>query len=127
MPRVTIVCPVALIAEANQLAAVLGQSLDDAQTFRGSSWQDAAGNLYAVASGEMSETQLAKMRASLTRPAWDTGKNVNMAAAARAQTAVVLLEKPTLVLADALTVLVWPNASEALEFMGLTQVPIDDF
>lgn len=127
MPRVTIACPVALISDANHLAAALGQSLADSQTFRGDGWQDAAGNRYAVASGEMSEARLAMLRASLTRPAWDTGKGVSMAAAARAQTAVVLLEKPALASAEALTALVWPNASEALKFMGLTQAPIDDF
>lgn len=127
MPRITIACPVALIDDANHLAAALGESLADAQTFRGDGWQDAAGNRYAVASGEVSEARLDAMRASLTRPAWDTGKGVNMVAAALAQTTVMLLEKPALASADALTVLVWPNASEALDFMGLTQVPIDDF
>ena len=48
--RATIATPAAHIPEANQLALCLGESSADDQTFSTASYQDASGNLYAVAS-----------------------------------------------------------------------------
>lgn len=48
--RATIVCPVDMMADGNQLALAIGESASDDQTFTGAGWQDAAGNLYAVSS-----------------------------------------------------------------------------
>jgi len=44
----TIACPQALMAEANQLALAIGTSPDDVQTFRSADWTDGT-NLFAVA------------------------------------------------------------------------------
>jgi len=46
--NLTIACPQALMAEANQLALAIGTSQDDVQTFRSADWTDDA-NLFAVA------------------------------------------------------------------------------
>jgi len=46
----TIAVPEALISDANQLALCLGESSADDQTFGAATYQDADGNLYAVAS-----------------------------------------------------------------------------
>ena len=48
--RATIATPLAHIPDANQLALCLGESSADDQTFSTASYQDASGNLYAVAS-----------------------------------------------------------------------------
>ena len=48
--RVTIAVPETHIADANQLALVLGESASDDRTFTAANYQDAAGNLYAVCS-----------------------------------------------------------------------------
>ena len=48
--RVTIAVPAAYIADANQLALVLGESAADDQTFTEPRWQGSSGNLYAVCS-----------------------------------------------------------------------------
>jgi len=46
--NLTIACPQALMAKANQLALAIGTSPDDVQTFRSSDWTDGA-SLFAVA------------------------------------------------------------------------------
>ena len=48
--RMTIVVPKSLMAAANQLALIAGESLDDVHTFTNADWQGADGNLYAVCS-----------------------------------------------------------------------------
>lgn len=48
--RVTIAVPENLIEKANHLACIVGESAEDINTFREANWQDADGNLYAVAS-----------------------------------------------------------------------------
>ena len=48
--KATIATPAAHIPDANQLALCLGESSADDQTFTTAAWQDAEGNLYAVAS-----------------------------------------------------------------------------
>lgn len=130
MPRLTIACPVALIDDANQLAAALGESMGDAQTFRGDGWQDAGGNRYAAASGEVSEAWLATVQDTLTRPAWDVDEQIDMDAAARAQAAMVFWtaadETPApLASPAALTALAGPDGPNALAMMGLSAVQVD--
>ena len=48
--RATIAAPAAHISDATQLALCLGESTQDDRTFTVASYQDASGNLYAVAS-----------------------------------------------------------------------------
>ena len=48
--KATIATPAAHIQDANQIALALGESAADDQTFSTASYQDAFGNLYAVAS-----------------------------------------------------------------------------
>lgn len=48
--RVTIAVPELLMEKANHLACIVGESAADINTFREANWQDAEGNLYAVAS-----------------------------------------------------------------------------
>lgn len=123
MPRITIACPAALTSDANQLAAALGQSMADAETYGPPGWQDNTGNLYAAASLDVSEAWLEAAQQPLARPAWDTEEQIDMTAAARAQAAVVLLSEPAPATPDALTALVWPNGLEALALMGVAPIP----
>jgi hypothetical protein len=48
--RVTLAVPEALMAEANQLALMAGESSDDDKTFTIANWTDGADNLYSVCS-----------------------------------------------------------------------------
>ena len=72
--RLTIACPEALRDDANQIAMVLGFGPDDALTYGGLNWQDADGNLYAVASLPVSDAFTTTAQSPLQRPAWDTDK-----------------------------------------------------
>lgn len=83
--RVTIICPQAHIEDANHLAMVLGYSAADAATYGTPSWQDAHGNLYAVASLLVSDGFVSAATTALALPDWDGSRVVAMAAARRAQ------------------------------------------
>ena len=48
--RMTLAVPELLIPQANELAIIAGESLDDINTFTDANWQDASGNKYAVCS-----------------------------------------------------------------------------
>lgn len=106
--RVTAACPEALIEDANHLAMCLAFSEADGETYRTPcGWQDAAGNRYSCVSFEARDEWLTAAQSPLVRPEWDTGVEVkyedeygdvvtyiryiiDMAAAARAQSRVVI-------------------------------------
>jgi len=123
--RITIACPEALRDDANQLAMVLGFGLDDVQTYVALNWQDAGGNLYACASLTVSDAFTTAAQSGLQRPAWDTDSHVNMAAANRAQAALVFSLEAVEVAPDKLTACAGDDALATLAAMGLTQVEVD--
>jgi hypothetical protein len=133
--RLTIACPAALIADANDLAMALAFGPADARTYGPADWQDPAGNLYAVASFEARPEWMAAAQEALARPAWDAGADdfaVNMTSAARAQgrlrvvgfdldgVAVDPAATP-----DLITSMPGPDGPAALAAMGLALVPVD--
>ena len=81
--RATIASPVTHIADANQLALCLGESSADDQTFNAATYQDAEGNLYAVAS-TVAKPIFAQV-AGLPLQAPDHSPDMDLAAATRAQ------------------------------------------
>jgi hypothetical protein len=122
----TVSCPDALRGPANALACVLGASIADANTYGPPTWQDAQGNLYACASVDVGEEWLAAAQQPLTRPAWDTAQEIDMAAAAQAQGLINLWVgegAPPLATPSALTVIVGMAGVDAVAAMGLTQIP----
>lgn len=48
--RMSLAVPENMMAQANQLALIAGESPDDINTFTNTNWQDASGNKYAVCS-----------------------------------------------------------------------------
>jgi hypothetical protein len=84
--RVTIACPIALIPDANQLALCLGLGQGDGMTYGAPIWQDARGNLYAVASAIVPAGFAQAASATLAAPAW----GADLEAAARAQSAIAI-------------------------------------
>jgi hypothetical protein len=122
--RITVACPEALKADANNLAMVLAFGPADELTYGALNWQDADGNLYAAASFEASEEWIAGAQGPLTRPAWDTlPYTISMAAANRAQDALVLWagegDIPQAALGK-LTAIAGMEGRDALVAMGLT-------
>ena len=124
--RLTIACPdAALRDDANQLAMALGYGPADAETYGELNWQDADGNLYAVASLPVSDTFTTTAQSPLQRPAWDTDNHVNMAGANRAQSALVFSLTPVTAMPDKLTACAGDDALATLAAMGLTQVVVE--
>ncbi len=123
--RLTIACPDALRDDANDLAMVLGFGPDDALTYVALNWQDAGGNLYAVASLPVSDAFITTAQTSLQRPTWDADNHVNMAGANRAQAALVFSLTPVRAMPDKLTACAGDDALATLASMGLTQVEVE--
>jgi len=84
--RATIVCPEALIPDANQLALVIGESAADDQTFGTPRCEDASGNLYAVSSAVVAGDFESNATTSLEAPAH--APDADLTAAERAQAAL---------------------------------------
>jgi len=123
--RLTIACPEALIADANDLAMVLAFGPADERTYTNPSWQDAGGNLYAAASFEARDEWVIGAQTSLERPEWDTDNHVNMAGAERAQAALVFSLEPVTATPDKLTAIGGMDGLAALAAMGLTRVEVE--
>lgn len=122
--RTTIACPASLIDDVNQLSLVLGESATDDKTFTSLGWQDASGNLYAVASTVATKTFQPRATATLTAP--DHAPNADLAAAGRAQAVLVIGGTAA---PDQLTAIVGPADDSALDHlaaMGLSRVPVEE-
>lgn len=119
MMRVTIACPEALIADANQLARVIGLGPEDAQTYGAPVWLDAEGNRYAVASAQVSQRFSTVTGSPLIEPPW----GADMEAAARAQAVIRIgdLEAPETCRADpaALVAVLGDDPQAAIRMLGL--------
>lgn len=127
MIRITAAAPEAMMDDANALAMAIAYSEADGQTYRAATWQDAQGNLYAAASWEARPEWIAAATQPLTRPAWDTEQIIDMAAAARAQAALVFWMgegEPPQATTTALTAIAGMSGPDALALMGLT--PVED-
>jgi len=127
--RVTIVCPEAMTADANQFALVIGPSPADDQTFKAATWEDASGNLYAVSSTVATDALEDKATTTLEAPAHSP--EADLTAARRAQAALYIygVNGTEGAAPDRLWALVEPapgNAHEAIALTGVSRFqPID--
>ena len=129
--RLTIAVPSAHIDIANHYAMALGYSEADGETYRNPSWEDADGNLYAVASLPVSEVFVGAATSPLVRPEWDGEEVIDMTKATQAQGLVLLWmagdetdapqSKP-----DQITAILGMGGTEAIEAMGLTAAAQDE-
>ena len=123
----TIAVPAAHVADANNLAMVLGFSPADKFTYGNPLWQDLAENLYSAASLVTSDSFVLTAASTLRRPAWDTEQHISMAAANRAQALVIVwvadgdADAPQ-ANPNAITAIGGTNGLDALAAMGLTRV-----
>jgi hypothetical protein len=123
--RVTIAVPQAMISDANQLAACMGLSLADLNTFGEASYQDEAGNRYAVCSAAMTPRVLQEVSAGqLVRPEFDPNRQINMTGAGRALALLVI--DVVLAAPDKIVAIIDINPSSAIAAMGLTTAPSAD-
>jgi len=119
--RATVAAPIAQIIDANQLALCLGESSADDQTFNASNYQDAQGNLYAVAS-TVAKPIFAEM-AGQPLKAPDHAPDMDLEAATRAQSLLKInggIASPdviAVILGDRLE-----SAQDHIAALGLTRV-----
>ena len=117
--RVTLAAPEAMISDANQLAACMGLSLADLNTFGAASYRDGQGNLYAVCSAAMTPRVLQEVAtAQLVRPEFDPNRQINMTGAGRALALLVI--DVVLAAPDKIVAIIDINPSSAIAAMGLT-------
>jgi len=122
--RVTIAAPAAHIPDANQLALCLGESSADNHTFTVASYQDASGNLYAVAS-TVTKPIFAEM-AGQPLQAPDHARGMDLAAATRAQ--ALLQINGGIATPDVIAVILGDrleSAQDHIKALGLTPIPQD--
>ena len=120
--RATIAAPANHIPDANQLALCLGESPADDQTFDTASYQDASGNLYAVAS-TVTKPIFAEM-AGQPLQAPDHARGMDLAAATRAQ--ALLQINGGIATPDVIAVMLGDrleSAQDHIAALGLSRVP----
>lgn len=115
MIRLTFACPEAHIADANQLARVVGYGPDDDKSYGEALYQDADGNRYAVASGLVVPHFAHIATGDLQEPAW----GADMEAAQRAQ-ALAALGQPAS--PDHIAAIVGDDVQAALAELGVTRI-----
>lgn len=118
--RLTIAVPESLTAQANQLALVIGESANDDQTFTNCNYQDADGNLYAVASTAVKEIILIWLYANelpSNNPEWTNPYGADLVAAHAAFDAVN---------SGQIMIRVGDDAQVAISDMGLSLIPSEE-
>jgi hypothetical protein len=124
--RITVACPQQLQSDSNQLAMCLALSVADVDTYKDLSWQDAAGNLYAVASFPTSDAWIHFAQNTLNRPAWDVDSVIDMDAVVRAQNDLVFSDTAIEAIPNKLTACLGDNGLDVLLNMGLFAVPSEE-
>tara|TARA_R110002072_G_scaffold242550_2_gene401309 strand:+ start:1074 stop:1469 length:396 start_codon:yes stop_codon:yes gene_type:complete len=89
MTMLTMIVPATMMTAANHFAMALGRGTADRDTFLAPNWQDASGELYAVASQPVNPLA-PDPKAPLLRPEWDTTEIIDMEAARASQEALAL-------------------------------------
>jgi len=117
--RITVACPKQLQSDSNQLAMAIALSVADVDTYKDLSWQDAEGNLYAVASFPTNDTWINFAQNTLNRPAWDIDSVIDMDAVARAQGDLVFSDTAIKAVPNKLTACLGDNGLDVLLNMGL--------
>lgn len=129
MINILTAAPEAKLANANQLAMVLGEGPADVNTWGHLIHQDAQGNRYSVRNLWVPMAWVAAAQAPLERPAWDTEDIIDMDAAMAAQTALRfwmagMETEPPKASQDTLTALAGVDPTAGLAMLGLTAIEV---
>lgn len=125
---ITSACPVSLIDEGNHMAACLGESIHDLQTYGRVLRQDADGNKYAICSTVATNAILFKSAGAATRPAYDTDNAIDLDKANAGLSALVIYPQgETTGPATPAQITAYLNVDphEAIALMGLTEISED--
>jgi len=112
--------PEGMAFEANQLAAVLGMSLGDLNTFDNFGHQTPSNIKCAIASNMIKNRVLTDVGSGLMRPGWDVDSVIDMGAANIAQSKMRFDFDDV---ENSITVSTWHNLEEFLGACQLTVIP----
>lgn len=128
--RYTVAVHESLIAQANNLAAIIGVGPEDMQTFGASPWRNAEGDAFALASFVGAPDLPAVLEAGLARPTWDADGIVDLALAAGALAVLDLPDPETgaapLATSGRIAVVPEMEGSAAISALGLTYPEEED-
>jgi hypothetical protein len=123
--RLTLAVPESLIDAANNLALIMGRSIDDINTFTNASWQDESGNLYAVASAVSKPIVVNALSIGLPDPLPAHAEDADITLAQQALDAIEVYGEGVTVGADKIVLAIDDNPLDALYGMGLTRLEED--
>lgn len=119
--RMTLAVPESLMPQANQLALIAGESLDDVNTFTQANYQDGEGNKYAVCSTVIKPIVLGL----LSTPLADSPLQVEGADLTQAQQAmdkVIMYEHGVTATPDSIYIATDYDPLEFFDSLGLTLI-----
>lgn len=125
MSILAVICPVSIKNDANQLAATLGLSMSELETFTAPTYEDADGDAYCISFGGVSSTFKLAVQQPLVRPEYDTEEVIDLAAASNAQS---LLDDQITDIKTKLSYRYVDTNQQAHAFLveaGLTKIPLD--
>lgn len=122
--RMTLVVPEPLMPQANQLALIAGESVDDVNTFTTASYQDSEGNLYAVCSTVIKPIVLSLLgQAVADSPLQAEGADVSLAQ--QAMDAVVMYADGMTATPHTIVIAIDIEPMTVFESLGLTSIEAD--
>jgi hypothetical protein len=123
--RLTLVVPDSLMDAANNLALIMGESDSDINTFTQANWQDASGNLYAVASAVSKPVVVNALSSGLPETLPSHTENTDVALAQQALDAIEVYSEGVTVSASKIVLAIDYSPLDALSGMGLTRLEED--
>lgn len=122
--RMTLAVPESLIPQANQLALIAGESLDDVNTFTQANYQDARGNKYAVCSTVIKPIVLGLLGTPLADSPLQA-EGADLTQAQQAMDKVIMYEQGVTVTPDSIFIAIDYDPLEFFENLGLSIVESD--
>ena len=122
--RMTLAVPESLMSQANQLALIAGESLDDVNTFTKANYQDGSGNKYAVCSTVIKPIVLSLLDTPLADSSLQA-KGSDLMQAQQAMDKVTIYEQNMLATSNNIFVAIDYDPLEFFENIGLSIVESD--
>jgi hypothetical protein len=123
--RLTLAVPESLVDAANNLSLIMGRSTADINTFTQATWQDASGNLYAVASAVSKPIVIQALSTGLPDPLPAHAEDADVTLAQQALNAIVVFDTGVIADTDTIVLAIDDNPLDALAGMGLTRVEVE--
>ena len=124
--RITLVVPKQYIEQANHLALVMGESVDDSNTFKEANWQDADGNLYAVCSALSKSVVLGALTGGLPDPLSAHATAADVTKAQQALDLVELYGVGVMASVDKIILAVDTHPQDTFESAGISMAVYED-